>query len=521
MTKQLAVPKPPKKGLSYQKPEVTDSVVFGDWRVKSNPMGKLVPDNFHDYQIDMARHLNTHAEAMLWIFMGGGKSIVTLSSYLNYKAHNPNHKMIIIAPLLVCNLTWRQEAEKWLHTEDIKFSMVTGTAKQRQTALFRDADIYLTNYESLEWLKLQLETYYVNQGIELPFQHIVFDEISKMKRPESNRYKEFEPMLKYFKYRVGLTGSPASNGLINVWSQFYCLDLGKSLGASYQVFKQRFFHHTGGQRGKFIPYEGELGTPSSLEMIVDNIAPITLEVRASGNIELPELLIIDRMVTLTPKLMKGYLELELEFMLAFKDVHGEDAEVEVFNASAISMKLRGYVGGRMYITPDPDFPEIREVAKVHNLKMNELDVILDEIGDESVFLSYQFSSERDEILKKYPDARCLTGTSPDEGDILMNDFNGGRLKFLLSHELSAGYGLNLQENCSVMIQLGISWNLESTEQWIARVHRQGNKNSNVRLFRILARDTVDIMMSERLVSKDATQQQLRDKMQEHISNRSK
>lgn len=502
-----------------QNENTTNSVLVSDWRSKPNPLGKLTPDHFHDYQVEMCDFLNKHAAAMMWVFCGGGKSITTLSTYLNYKAHNPNHKMLIVAPLLVCNLTWRQEAEKWIHTEGLTFSMVTGTAKQRQVALFRDADIYVTNYESLGWLKLQLDTYFIQQGFNLPFQHIVFDEISKMKRPESNRYKEFEPMIKHFNYRIGLTGSPASNGLINVWSQFYCLDLGASLGTAYNVFKQRFFHHTGGERGKYIPYTTENSGVSSLDMIVKNIAHMTLEVRAKDTIEMPELLVIDRMITLTPKLMKGYLELEREFMLQFQDVHGELAEVEVFNAAAISMKLRGYVGGRMYVTPDPDVPENREIVKVHNLKLNELEAILDEIGDEPVFLSYQFSSERDEILKKYPDARCLTGTTPEEGQALMEAFNSGTLRLLLSHELSAGYGLNLQENCSVMIQLGISWNLESMEQWIARVHRQGNKAKHVRLFRILALDTVDMIMSDRMLTKDASQQELRDKMQAYISKR--
>lgn len=440
-------------------------------------------------------------------------TVSTLTSIIKRNAQGVGGRVLIVAPLRVIQMTWRQEADKWHHTKDLKFANMTGTVKQRQQALFSNADIYLTNYESLGWLSLQLQTYWLNLDEDFPFDTIVWDEVSKMKRPESNRFKDFSPMIEHFKHRIGLTASPASNGLHNTWGQFYVVDDGERLGKDYKTFQSQFFSKGSGAYGKYIPYD------NTRDMIVQHVADITIEVNnEETGVELPEFQVIDFFITLTPKLMKGYLALERDFELALES--GE--QLEIFNEASLASKLLQYCSGVVYNLPEPELrPDYRVEEFVHKLKDEALDTIIEESGDDPLMIAYGFSSERDRIMKKYPHARCLTGATEEEALAIMDEFNSGSLKLLLVHPLSAGYGLNLQKACNTIVWYGLTYNQESYEQTNGRIMRQGNVSNHVKCIRILAKDTIDLVLSQALEDKTFVQNDLKSAIRNYIANRDK
>lgn len=408
--------------------------------------------------------------------------------------------MLVVAPLRVCELTWRQEAVKWSHTKHLTFSLMTGSAKKRQRALFRKADIYLVNYESLTWLATQLEHYFIDQNKPLPFDMIAFDEVSKVKRSVSKRFEAFAPIVKHIPRRVGLTASPCSNGMHDLWGQFFMVDEGERLGANYSTFQSAFFYQKGkADYGKWEPYT------DTRDMIVNRIRDITVEMSAADHLDMPELSVIDVPVNLPPKKMAAYKDLETNFFIELDN----GAEIEVFNAAALSNKLLQFSNGIIYNYPDEQDPDYQEEEFVHDEKYKALDDIVTGSGDEPILLAYQFKSERNEIMKRYPHAECLTGVKEHEAIDIMTRFNAGKIKLLIAHPLSAGHGLNLQEACHMVVWFGLNYNLELYEQFIGRIDRQGQKKP-VQCFRIVCVDTMDNVVMDALEHKDETQTAMRD-----------
>ena len=473
----------------------------------SGSPAELSPDNFHNYQVDMLNYLIAHPkEAMLWVALGLGKTSSILSLLAYRRSFGDHGRMLIVAPKTVCELTWRQEAKKWAHTQGLRVENMCGSIKHKQSVLFQStADIVLLNYEALGWLQLQLNAYWIDQGLEIPFDYLVFDEISKMKRHDSNRFKEFSPVCKHFKTRIGLTASPASNGIDNVWGQFFVLDDGFRLGADHKRFLTSHFRKTDGVHGKYVPYNND----ATKNMVVNAVADMTIEIPAEGNLELPKVTFIDREIILSPKVMKQYVQLEKELFTEL-DCGGE---VEVFNQVALSNKLIQTASGRVYMQEDPEDISTRETLKVHNLKFDELDTIIDESGDASLFIAYGFTSERDEILRRHPDARSLTGVSEAEAIEIMNDFNTGKLKILVAHPASAGHGLNLQYHCHTIVWFGATYNLEFYLQFCGRIDRQGQKNP-VTIIRIMARDTIERKVYNRLAEKKMDEDDIKNILSE-------
>lgn len=484
-----------------------------------NPPGvewELRRSDFHTYQRNGVQHVISNPKSMLWLFLGAGKTIVTLTAFGDMQIMGLAKKMLVVAPLRVCELQWEQEMNKWEHThEHFKFSKMIGSAKKRQAALFSEADIYMVNYESLGWLALQLDQYFIKQGLPLPFDFIVFDEVSKMKAANTSRFKAFaEPICPHFPRRSGLTASPASNGATNLWGQFFCLDSGERLGKTYKGFTERFFRKLDGEYGKYVPFQSKpfiegdrVIQQSSLEMIVSKISDMTLEVPADGNVEMEPLTILDITVTLPPMKMKQYLELEKDFLVTLDN----GSEVEVFNSASLGSKLLQFSNGIIYNYPDAANPDYRTEESVHTKKYEALDEIVEDAGDEPIFLVYNFTSERDEIMRKYPDAKCMAGASEEEAVELQNRFNSGELKMLITHPLSSGYGLNLQKACAIIVWFGMNYNLELYEQTIGRINRQGQKRP-VRCYRILAKDTMDQVVSDALKEKDKQQTKIKKLM---------
>jgi len=460
---------------------------------------QLKRTDLHQYQVDTINHMARESDSMLWLDMGLGKTISALTVFSDLQELGQTKAMLVIAPLRVCQLTWRQEAEKWAHTNHLTFSVMCGAEKVKQRALFRTADIYLVNYESLSWLSIQLEHYFIDKGKPLPFDFLVFDEVSKVKRSMSKRFEAFSPLTPYFNRRSGLTASPCSNSMLDLWGQFFMVDNGARLGTDFSTFQSAFFHQVGDfTRGKWMPYE------DTMDMIVNRINDITVQMSAQDHLDLPELTVVDVPVILPPAKRKLYEELERNFFIELDD----GGSIEVFNRAALCNKLLQFSNGIIYNYPDPEDHDIRLEEFIHEEKYKALNDLVTGSGDSPILLAYSFSSERKEIMKRYPDAECLTGVKEEVAIDIVKRFNAGKIKLLIAHPQSAGHGLNLQESCHMVVWFGLNYNLELYEQFTGRIHRQGQKNP-VQCFRIVCPKTMDDAVAMALAGKDRTQAGMR------------
>lgn len=427
-------------------------------------------------------------------------TISTLTAFNFLKMTGQSRGMLVVAPLRVCQLTWKFEAMKWSHTQHLKIESITGSVKKRDNALFRQADIHLVNYESLAWLASVLQTRFIEQGRPLPFNMLVWDEVSKVKRSVSKRFEAFAPILPHFPRRVGLTASPCSNGLQDLWGQFFMVDSGRRLGDNFPTFQSAFFHQVSRtQYNKWEAYE------DTRDMIVNRIKDITVEMKASDHLDMSEFTVINVPITLPPKKLKKYKELERNFFIELDN----GGAIEVFNKAALSNKLLQFANGIIYNYEDPEDVSTQVEEFIHDEKYKALNDIITESGDDPILLAYSYASERREIMKRYPDAECMTGVKEHEAVDIMTRFNAGKIKLLIAHPLSAGHGLNLQEACSIVVWFGLNYNLELYEQFTGRVNRQGQKNP-VRCFRIVCEDTMDYVVMDALAHKDETQSAMRD-----------
>ena len=278
------------------------------------------------------------------------------------------------------------------------------------------------------------------------------------------------------------------------------IDGGQRLGTDYSTFQSAFFYHTGEHnRGKWNPYK------DTKDMIVNRINDITIQMSADAYLDMPELNVVDVGITLPPKKMKQYTQLEKDFFIELDN--GES--IEVFNRAALCNKLLQFSNGIIYNYPDPEDISVQEEEFIHDEKYKALNDIITESGDEPILLAYNFASERREILKRYPKAECLTGVKEDEAIDIMQRFNNGQIKLLIAHPLSAGHGLNLQDACHIVVWFGLNYNLELYEQFIGRIDRQGQKRP-VQCFRIICNDTMDLVVMDALAHKDKTQSAMRE-----------
>ena len=432
-------------------------------------------------------------------------TVSLLTSFKYLRQMGKTKSMLVFAPKIVCQLSWDSELVKWQHiyNENFKLVKMIGSAKQKQNALFSEADIYLTNYESIPWLVAQLQAYFIDAGYELPFDMVVFDESSKMKRTESKRFKTLKPLLKYFNRRVGLTASPASNGFLNVYGIAYITDLGRRLGESFDEFRSKFFWQDG---YAWREYAGDVTKNFIMKALADN----TIIIEQEGNLDMPKLINNEIRVVLPPRIMKGYLELEREFLLQMES--GE--QLEVFNEASLANKLLQYSNGIVYKYQDQERPETRYEVPIHKIKHEALAELVESLQGGQLFVVYAYQSEANKILADYPEARSLVGVDNDEAKYLQNEFNAGRLQMLITHPASSGYGINLQDSCNNIVFFGMNYNAEFIQQTIARVYRQGQKK-NVICHWIIANDTRDDVLLKLFESKMLKQDELKDAITEY------
>jgi hypothetical protein len=344
----------------------------------------LTPDNLHDYQKKAVNHQCSHPNTMLWLDMGLGKTAITLTSLVHLMNTNFLRGVFIVAPIRVIRLVWKQEALKWEHTKHLKFSILTGTRDQRTRALLRPADVYLINYENLGWLAETLQTYFINKHLPIPADGIVWDEVSKCKNSTTQRVRSTRKILGHFKWTTGLTGTPASNGYKDLHGQYLVVDKGQRLGTSKTAFKSRFYKKAGPY--KEVPYD-------DTETIIKNlVGDITLEMSAADYNPLPDMIVNNVEVELSPVLRAMYDKMEKEFFLALDS----GTEIEVFNQASLTNNCLQFSNGAMY--PIPGMPLWEPI---HDLKLDALEDILDEQQGNPVLCSYAYRSDAERIMKKF------------------------------------------------------------------------------------------------------------------------
>lgn len=438
----------------------------------------------HAYQERAQAFIMEHPAAGLFLDMGLGKTVITLSAIheLIYDRFEVS-KVLVVAPLRVAEDTWSREADKWDHLHDLTISKILGPAERRIEALAADgADIYIINRENVVWLTEYLEEH----RIRWPFDMVVIDELSSFKSNQAKRFKALRKVRPMIERIVGLTGTPAANSLMDLWAEMYLLDRGERLGPTITGYRGNYFTPAYGSGAVVYKWKARRG---AMEAITSRIGDITVSMRAEDYLELPDLIESTISVELDDKARRSYETMERDCLLAFED----DTEVSALDAAAVMSKLLQLSNGFIY---DQD----HGAREIHDAKMDALAELI-EAADSPVLVYYQFQADRDRILRAYPEARLL------QSDQDIRDWNEGRIGMLIAHPASAGYGLNLQDGGHVMIWMGLPWSLELYMQAVARLQRQGQLHP-VMVYHILATGTVDEQVQRSLQTKDTTQSTL-------------
>ena len=447
------------------------------------------PHNYQQFTIDKTIELPACG---LLIDMGMGKTISTLTAIqeLIYN-HYEVSKVLIIAPLRVAKMTWSQEIEKWDHLQGMKISKILGTQKQRLEALKADTDIYIINRENTEWL--------VNHyGSSWPFDMVVIDELSSFKSNKSRRFKSLRKVRPLIKRIVGLTGTPAPNGLIDLWPQIYLLDRGERLGKTITGYRDKYFtpYKKNWQTG--MVYEWQL-KEGAKEEIYKKIGDICISMKAEDYLEVPELQELPVEIELSKKDMAVYKQMEKDLLLPLKD----DQEIEALSAAALSNKLLQLANGAIY-------DEEKNYHILHDEKIKALEDIIEAANGKPVLVFYNYRHDLERIKEYFKGTRTLE----TETDIY--DWNCGGIEILLAHPASAGHGLNLQEGGNIIVWFGLNWSLELYQQANARLHRQG-QTSKVTAYLLVSKGTIDEDVVQAMVDKNKGQEALMQALKARIN----
>lgn len=458
----------------------------------------LAENQLHNYQKACVNHIIKNPFCGIFLDMGLGKTISALTAinYLKYDYCDIS-SVLVIAPKRVAETVWAEEAKKWQHTCHLKFSKVIGSEKQRIAALHEKADIYVVSRDNIAWL---CSLY----AARLPFDMLVIDELSSFKSHQTQRFKSLRLARPWFKRVVGLTGTPAPNGLINLWSQMYLIDRGQRLEKTITAYRSRYFKP--GASNGYVVYSYNL-LANSEEMIHERIKDICISMRAEDYLEVPERVDNFVYVVLPKQLQDIYNRFERESvisLIAKSDDNVGQVTVNAVNAAALSNKLLQFANGAMY-------NEVGVVYPIHDLKLEALKEIIEASEGKPVLVAWTYQFDRDRI-KAY-----FKGLNPrelkTEKDI--NDWNEGKIQLMLAHPASAGHGLNLQSGGHIIVWYGLTWSLELYQQFNARLHRQGQKEKTI-IHHIVAKGTHDIDVIQALKQKDKTQNSLMDSIKAKI-----
>ncbi len=460
-----------------------------------------------------------HKDSMLWLGMGLGKTIITLSALTSRMRANQVQKTLVFGPLRVIHSVWAKEARKWSHTKHLTFSVVHGDKETRLRRLFTPADIYLCNYENMNWLAAELDRYFLSQGKPLPFQMVVYDEVSKLKnsttvrmqggnRDRLDKHKKehvihitgWRKFVDQFDYRVGLTGTPAPNGYVDLHGQYLAVDGGVRLGEYITPYRDRFF--TQDWNGwKYTP------TVEGKKVIEQLVADVTINMESKDYLDLPEFIVTNLMVDLPPNARKCYDELEAEL---FTQLDSGDT-IELYSKQTVGNKLLQLCNGQPY-TDQSNEDGAYDI--LHSVKLEALESVLEEAAGEPVLCSYSFRSDSSRIMKHFKKYKPvdLTRVPASRTQAVIESWNRGEIRLLIGHPASMGHGIDeLQQSGSIVVWFGINWSWELYNQMNCRLDRQGQTKVG-KIIRILCRDTVDLAVADAIERKANDEQGLKSAM---------
>lgn len=440
--------------------------------------------NLHEYQRVAVQHIISHPYSALFLDMGLGKTVSTLTAVNRLMNQFLEvGKVLVIAPKRVAEDTWTTECAKWEHLHNLRVSKVLGTERQRKAALRETADLYVINRENVVWLVAQLQGAW-------PFDMIVIDELSSFKSNKAARFKALRQVRPMTSRVVGLTGTPAPNGLIDLWPQLYLLDMGERLEKTITAYRSKYFRpgRTNGQ----VVFDYQLNTGSD-NAIYQKISDICISMKAKDYLSLPDLIEIPIGINFPENQMKQYEQFEKEQVLNLKD---EEGDISAVNAAALSNKLMQFANGAIY---DAD----KNVHEIHDAKLDALEEIVEAANGQPVLVFYAFRHDAMRIMKR------LKAYHPKEidGSEDIQAWNEGKIGVMLAHPASAGHGLNLQRGGHIMVWFSQPWSLELYMQASARLHRQGQEQP-VRSYKLVAKGTIDEDVSKALEGKMDKQEAL-------------
>lgn len=435
--------------------------------------------NPHSYQEYAIKFIESHPISALFLDMGLGKTSITLTAVNELLFDNFEvRKVLVIAPLRVARNTWCDEIKKWDHLSNIKYSIVVSTEKERISALNEKANIYIINRENVDWL--------VNKsGYKFDFDMIVIDELSSFKNHQSKRFKSLMKIRPKVKRIVGLTGTPSSNGLMDLFAEFKVLDLGERLGYFIGQYRNTYFKPDKTNGAIVYSYKP---LPNAENSIYEKISDITVSMKASEYLKMPELVISNYKVEMSEDEKKQYDEMKKNLICEIKD-----GEITVSNAGSLSNKLSQFANGAVY-------DDEQNIVEIHSRKLDALEDIIESMNGKPLLVAYWYKHDLQRIKKRF-DVREIK-TSKD-----IANWNKGEIPVALIHPASAGHGLNLQQGGSTLVWFGLTWSLELYQQTNGRLYRQGQKNTVV-IQHIVTKGSIDEQILKALERKNKTQEDL-------------
>ena len=441
----------------------------------------------HEYQRYAAEYIKAHPAAAVFLACGLGKTSITLTAVNDLMFDSFEiHRALVVAPIRVASFSWPAEIEKWDHLEGLKYSVAVGTAAERLAALKKQADIYLINRENVQWLITE-------SGIPFDFDMVVIDELSSFKNHQTKRFKALMKVRPKVKRIVGLTGTPSSNGLMDLWAEFRLLDMGERLGRFIGQYRTSYFRPDK-QNGQVVFSYKPL--PDAEKQIYSKISDITISMKSTDHLRMPELVDSRYTVYLSETEWEKYEELKKDLVLQLPD-----GEITAANAASLSGKLSQMADGAVYT-------DAGETIAIHERKLDALEDIIEAAYGRPVLVAYWFRHDFERISErlhklKIPCSRLDTDSS-------IRKWNAGEIPVALIHPASAGHGLNLQDGGNTLVWFGLTWSLELYQQTVARLWRQGQASETVVVQHIITKGTIDERIMKALSEKDTTQAALID-----------
>ena len=446
--------------------------------------------NAHDYQKYATDFILSHPVSAVFLEMGLGKSVITLTALFDLCLDSfLIRKVLVVAPLRVARDTWPSEIRKWDHLQGLTYSVIVGTEAERKTALMQRASVYIINRENLDWL--------INKsGFRFDFDMVVIDELSSFKSWRAKRFKSLLQVRPSVKRIVGLTGTPSSNGLMDLWAEFRVLDLGQRLGRYISHYRSAYFAPDKRNGQIVFSYKP---IPGAEQQIYDRIADITISMKSCDYLKLPECVINEVPVYMDEAESAVYEKFRDEMVA---DIKGK--EIDAVNAAVLSGKLLQMANGAVY-------DEEKKALHIHDRKLEALEDLIEGTNGKPVLVAYWYQHDAERIKERLTVREIKTSKDIEE-------WNSGKIPVAIIHPASAGHGLNLQSGGSTLIWFGLTWSLELYQQTNARLHRQGQTETVV-IHHIIAKGTIDEDVMRALQKKEKTQNALIDAVKANLGVR--